>query len=253
VTHDEANELLAALALDAVDDTEREAVEAHVAQCPRCQSELDALRDVAGALGNSVEPLPEHLWSAISSRIYESRDHEMPALTLVGADGTPLSTRRRTFSARLTRSVVLPLAVAAVVVAVLAFQLASANGRVSKLQSALRSGDASAISAALKAPGHKLIDLTGATDHELGEIVLLPNGSGYLVHSKMPPLGTGHTYQLWGVVGGKTISLGLMGSSPGHVSFTVAGPPTPSELAVTVEPAGGTVQPTTQVVAAGTV
>ncbi len=72
--HDEAYELLAALSLDAVEADEREAIEAHVLGCPRCRSELDALLDVAGALGNSVEPLPEGLWTSISSRIYDADD-----------------------------------------------------------------------------------------------------------------------------------------------------------------------------------
>ena len=74
MTHDEANELLAALALDAVSDEERTAVEEHVAQCPRCRSELDGLREVAAALGNSVATLPEGLWPSISKRIYEHQN-----------------------------------------------------------------------------------------------------------------------------------------------------------------------------------
>lgn len=254
MTHAEAHELLAALALDAVEDDERQAVEDHVAGCPRCQSELDALLEVAGALGNSVEPLPEHLWSSISSRIYDDRDHELLALTLLDADGvSPSTTRRPPRAARLARIALLPLAAAAVVVAVLAFQLVHANGRVSNLQSALRASDSSEVTAALRTPGHQLVDLEGASNQRLAEFVMLPDGRGYLVNSKMPALSSGSTYQLWGIIGGKSISIGLMGRSPGHVTFTVAGPPRPTELAVTVEPSGGTSTPTSQIVAAGTV
>jgi anti-sigma-K factor RskA len=250
MTHDEASELIAALALDAVVGDERTTLEAHVAECPRCQSEFDAMLEVAAALGNSVEPLPEHLWSSISTRIYDHED-ETPALTLFDGEGT---TSKRSPSssgpARLRRSLALPLAVAAVVVAVLAFQLASDNGRVSNLKDALR---ASEVTAALSAPGHKLVTLKGASDQKLAEFVMLPDGQGFLVSSKMPTLTTSETYQLWGVVGGKTISIGVMGNSPGHVTFTVAGPAKPTELAVTVEPEGGTQTPTSQIVAAGTV
>jgi hypothetical protein len=53
------------------------------------------MREVAGALGNTVEPLPEHLWSSISSRMYEDHDHELLALTLLDADGVSPSTTRR--------------------------------------------------------------------------------------------------------------------------------------------------------------
>ena len=69
MTHEEASELLAVFALDAVDSDEHEQIEAHLAECPRCRAELDAHREVAAALGNSVEPLPEGLWSSIASRL----------------------------------------------------------------------------------------------------------------------------------------------------------------------------------------
>ena len=48
---------------------EHELIEAHLAECPRCRAELDAHREVAAALGNSVEPLPEGLWSSIASAL----------------------------------------------------------------------------------------------------------------------------------------------------------------------------------------
>jgi anti-sigma-K factor RskA len=254
MTHDEASELIAALALDAVEGEERATLEAHIAECPRCQSEFDALLEVAAALGNSVEPMPEHLWTSISSRIYDEGDVAAPVLTLFDADDSSSTIRRRPLrSSRVRKSLALPLAVAAVVVAVLAFQLVSDNGRVSNLQSELRASNTSAITAALTAPGHKLVTLKGGSDQKLAEIVMLPDGRGYLVSSKMPTLTTSETYQLWGVFGGKTTSIGLMGSSPGHVTFTAAGPSTPTELAVTIEPAGGAATPTSQIIAAGTV
>jgi anti-sigma-K factor RskA len=251
MNHAEANDLLAALALDAVDDAERQAIEEHVATCPRCQSELDAMREVAGALGNTVEPLPEHLWSSISRRMYEDHDGPAPALAIVGEDGATTSGRGR--SSRVRRSLAPALAVAAVVVGVLAFQLVNADNRNSNLQSALTASNASQVTAALKTPGHKLITLDSATKNALAKFVLLPDGRGYLVDDHMPTLGATETYQLWGVINGRAISIGLMGRTPHRVTFTVAGPPSLSELAVTVEPAGGTSTPTTPMVATGTV
>ena len=85
MNHDDAYELLAALSLDAVDGDERRELLAHVEECPRCQGELDALREVAGALGNSVEALPDQLWSAISGRLYETRDAPPPLAVLAVA------------------------------------------------------------------------------------------------------------------------------------------------------------------------
>ena len=253
MNHADANDLLAALALDAVDDTERQAIEAHVATCPRCQSELDALREVAGALGNTVEALPEHLWSSISSRIYEDHLDPVPPLAILSDDEPLIATSRRSRSSQVRRSLAAPLAVAAVVVGVLAFQLVNADSRNSNLQSALKASNSSQVAAALQTPGHKLITLDSETRDDVAKFVLLPDGRGYLVDAHMPTLTSTETYQLWGVIKGKAISIGLMGRTPHRVTFTVAGPPSLSELAVTVEPSGGTSSPTTPMIATGTV
>jgi anti-sigma factor RsiW len=253
MNHEEASELIASLALDAVDENERMALEEHIATCPKCQNELDAMREVAGALGNTVEPLPEHLWTSISSRIYQDRDDKVPALALL-SNGEGTSTQaRRPRSSRLVRTLALPLAVAAVIVAVLAFQLANADHRASNLQSALSASSSSQVAAALKTPGHEIVNLDSSSQQHLAKFVLLPNGRGYLVSSNMPTLTGNDTYQLWGVIDGKSISIGLIGRTPSHVAFTVVGPPSPTELAITVEPSGGTSKPTTPLVASGTV
>jgi anti-sigma-K factor RskA len=257
MTHDEAYELLAALSLDAVDADERAAIEEHVAQCPRCQSELDALREVASAMGNSVEALPDGLWSSISTRIYEvDGEQPRPPLLLMGGLGEPseLERRRQSSSARRTRTAISTFgALAAAVIVVLAFSLAGANNHVSQLQGALGKGTNSAVEAALLTPDHKLVNLVSSTKVNLAQFVVLPDGQGYLVKSAMPTLSPTETYQLWGVINGKTISIGLMGGNPHEVAFTVSGTSRPSKLAVTIEPAGGSVSPTTPVVATGIV
>ncbi len=76
MSHEEASELLGAYALDAVDGEELAELEAHLAGCPRCRAELDSLREVAAAMGNSVAPLPEGLWSSIASRLPERHDED---------------------------------------------------------------------------------------------------------------------------------------------------------------------------------
>jgi anti-sigma-K factor RskA len=249
--HDEAYELLAALSLDAVDADERAAIEAHVIECPRCRSELDALLEVAGALGNSVEPIPEGLWTSISSRIYDSDDdeHPMPVLaTNVIALDADVTRRRRRF----TKSFATTLGtVAAAVIAVLAISLAVESNHVASLQHQLTSNSYAA-NAALSAPGHTVINLTSSNRQDLAKFVLLPDGRGYLVSSQLPTLASGSTYQLWGLFNGKPISIGLMGNKPSSVAFTVSGYK-PTVLGITVEPLGGSPTPTSAMVASGTV
>jgi anti-sigma-K factor RskA len=109
------------------------------------------------------------------------------------------------------------------------------------------------VNQALVTPGHQLVALSGSDHQTLATFVVLRNGTGYLVDSKMAPLPAGKTYQLWGFVAGKPISIGIMGSRPRQVSFTLASLPAPTTLGVTVEPASGSPAPTTPLVASGAV
>jgi anti-sigma-K factor RskA len=82
---------------------------------------------------------------------------------------------------------------------------------------------------------------------------VVPGGQGYLVKSNLPTLSSAKTYQLWGVINGRAISLGLLGQDPHGAAFSLGGSSHPSTLGITVEPAGGSVVPTGSMLAAGTV
>jgi anti-sigma-K factor RskA len=69
----------------------------------------------------------------------------------------------------------------------------------------------------------------------------------------MPALTPNDTYQLWAIVKGSPVSVGVMGSTPGQVTFTMDSSPSPSELAVTVQSAGGSLTPAKTFVASGPV
>jgi anti-sigma factor RsiW len=258
ITHEQANEMLAVFALDAVDEAEHGQIEEHLAQCAQCRAELDALRDVAAALGNSVEPLPDGLWSSIADALPPRADEEpppMPALVPHGADDDGAKERLRAAgptpgrsSRRRLVSVASLGVAAAALAAVLGVNLMHDNNKITQLQQA---NGRSAVAAALRAPGHKVVDVESTSNVELARFVVLPSGQGYLVHSSLPPLSSAQTYQLWGLINGHAISLGLLGSAPRSVAFTLAGAPQPSELGITVEPAGGSVLPTRSMIAAG--
>ncbi len=99
-----------------------------------------------------------------------------------------------------------------------------------------------------------MVDLDSTTHRQLAEFVVVPDGRGFLVSSRLPKLHSGSTYQLWGIVGNQAISLGLLGrGARGRPRFTMAGSVQPMQLSITAEPAGGSVVPTTSIVATGTV
>jgi len=258
MSHEEASELLGAYALDAVDGEELTELEAHLATCPRCRAELDSLREVAAAMGNSVEPLPEGLWSGIASRLPERHDDDEPPPMprLVSSEGRspfgPPPTDSRNRRRRYVVTTLGAIAVAAAAVAiVLGIGLVRADNRVSGLQAA--AGQTSTVSAALRAPGHMLVDLDTTSHTQLAQFVVLPDGRGYMVSSTMPPLSAKETYQLWGIVGSEPISLGTLGAAPQQAAFTMAGSRRASRLSITAEPSGGSVIPTGPVLASGTV
>ncbi len=138
---------------------------------------------------------------------------------------------------------------AAAVAAVLGISLVHDNNQISHLQHAT----SASATAALRVPGHKVVNVESAHHVQLAQFVVLPSGQGYLVKSNLPTLSSAQTYQLWGVINGRAISLGLLGQTPHAAGFTFAGSPTPSKLAITVEPAGGSVVPTGSMLATGTV
>jgi anti-sigma factor RsiW len=238
-------------ALDAVASVEYAQIEAHLADCPRCRAELDAHREVAAALGNSVEPLPEGLWESIAGRLPARHDEEPPPMPQLWRDvqhedGGTTALPRRVRPGRGPMVALASLAAAAAAAAiVLGVNLAHADN-----QAADAPGTAAA---ALTTPGHTVVNLVGTDHQKLAEFVVVPGGQGYLVRSSLPTLAPSKTYQLWGVVGGHTISLGILGQSPQKSTFTLAGKLHPSVLAITVEPAGGALVPARPMVAQGTV
>jgi anti-sigma-K factor RskA len=214
------------------------------------------MREVAAAIGNTVEPLPEGLWSSIASRLPERTDDEAPPMPRLVSEHRPdEEEEQRGRSVRLSLATVGAIVVAAAaVIAVLGIGLSRADNQVSNLQAdAARNHLSFTVEGALKTPGHKLVDLTAGSNIQVAQFVVLPDGRGFLVSSRLPSLGSDRTYQLWGIAGKEPISLGLLGQSPAKAAFTMAGDVMVSRLSITTEPSGGAVTPTGPIVATGAV
>ena len=226
------------------------------------------MREVAGALGTSVEEPPEGLWSGIVSRLpaRQEGDEQVPPMPHLDsrepspfrapapAPASPSASAPRRKPRRGAVATVGAFAVAAAAVAVvLGIGLVQADHKVSNLQQAAGHQVSSAVAVALQSPGHQVIHLESTTHRQLAEFVVVPDGRGFLVSSRLPALRSGSTYQLWGLVGNQAISLGLLGPAPRNATFTMAGSAQPMQLSITAEPAGGSVTPTGSIVATGTV
>jgi hypothetical protein len=258
MNHDEVFDLLAPLSLDALDADVTTQMEAHVAACLRCQSELDGFLEVATALGTTVEPLPDGLWSNIASRLNErprAAVREAPLLgrSVQGGVIIPILAAKSTVSRRMKSVYGGVLTAAAASILALGIGFASANSHVGQLQGALNVANNGAVLSALHAPNHRIVIVSSPQLARIAEFVMLPDGRGYLVSSRVPRLASTLTYQLWGIVKGVPVSISVMGNAPSRTTFTMAGSPPPSALAITIQPAGGSVLPSKNLVGSGAV
>lgn len=246
MTHEDLQSLLGAYALDALDPEETIEVQEHLAECPRCRSEVAAHLETVSMLANVGGDTPTGVWDRIAAEVAAGEAEEPTALP--PANLVPISARRQ-----LPLGVVAALATAAAVaVALLGVNTVRLNHRVNSLRDAMSAGGLQqAAAAALLSPQHQDVRLESADNRLSAAIVIAAGGNAYLVSSDLPALSPADTYQLWGLAGGKVVSLGLLGNDPRVAAFHID--TAVSRLMVTAEPRGGVPQPDTPVVVGGDV
>lgn len=258
LNHAEVRELLGAYALDAVDGDELEAVERHLDECPACRAEVKDHREVAAHMAAGWSPAPEGVWDRIAGALEENppsmavnigavrqvREEERASGRRQGPRGRAAGPVRAALAVGVAASVAL--------VAFLGVKVVDTSNQVDHLAEQLAEGDMGrAAAAAAKRPDARLVSMRSADGRASADAVLLADGSGYLVKSTLPSLSSSQTYQLWAVVGGDKISVGVLGPSPGPLAFRA--PPDASALAITAEQAGGVVTSRQQPAVVGTV
>ncbi len=217
-THEDIKDLLGVYALDAVDDAEREHIERHLAECEECRTEVDEHRGVAAMLATVDLSGPPNVWERVDAAIATPGDAGTHP-------GNVIPLRRRP---RLTAA--LTTAAAAIFVAVVAVQagqirslrqdVSASNAAIDSLEEQIASGDFDpAVSLIAARPDVRTLVLDGEAGR--ATVILLPDGSGYLVGDSLDPVGSGETYQLWAVQAGEVISAGLMGPAPHTVPIRV--------------------------------
>jgi anti-sigma factor RsiW len=240
LTHDEIADLLGAYALNAVDPDERDAVDAHLAGCPRCRDEVQGHREVAALLGNAGGDAPEGLWDRIASTLEEAPPPMRLSLPSGDASVIPLAPRRRQRGNRIVLAAV--GTAAALTIGVLGVKVVQQDDEIDRISAALEDdGMLTAANLALVDPRAVQSKLTSADGRFSASAVVLPDGTGFIMIHDLPALDDSRTYQLWGQTGSGLISLGLLGSKPAAVlPFHANGEL--AALAVTEEVAGGVSQ-----------
>jgi anti-sigma-K factor RskA len=227
MSHEEMLDAVAAYALGAVSPNEAREVSEHLRACPECSAEYGRLRPAVTALAYSAEACASAAAGAtVASPLLKGRI--MKAI--------------RTRS-RAPYTIVFPyaLAAAALVVAVIAGIYNASLGASVARERAVVVVQSNAI-AALLAPAARRVPFSG------GEVVV---GTGRLyIVGRLPMPESGKVYQVW------TLAKGARRVAP-SVTFrpaltglaVVAVPHNPAmlaALAISVEPSGGSKQPTTK-------
>ena len=234
-----------AYVLGALPEEERLEFERYLLAHPDLQAEMEELSTVAGLLALSVseqEPAPE-----LRRRIMDTVEAEAVQ---------PRTSQRRSWLSRLWEAVGprdLALAGAAVLVIglfswgmLLQGEVRDLQGRVQSLQSQPQD----------QSQGPQMIALGGAGTEQgvKAGLLTLKDDQAVLVAENMPPAPEGKTYQIWVIKGDTPQPSGLFEPKGDSIAAVVENPVEGADaVAVTVEPEGGSKEPTTEPMLVGKV
>ncbi len=231
--HERFDELKDAFVLGALPDEERREFEEYLTSHPERQAEIEELSTVAGLLALSPE---EH------EPPQELRRRIMDA---VGAEAAPPRERRRSVFARIGELLSvrnLALGAAAVLVIGLFSWSMLLRGEIQDLQGRVQS-----LQEQPQEPQMVELEGTGTEQGARAEVVTLEGDRAVLVVEDMPPVPEGKTYQIWVIEDDAPKPGGLFEPGAGSVAALVEHPVGGGDvIAVTIEPEGGSPQPTTE-------
>lgn len=234
----ELHTLTGAYALNALSGPERAEFEEHLGQCEACRVEVDELRETAATLAEDVAVTPPaSLRSSVLAEIQRVR--QSPPETDGGQERSevvPLRPRRR-----LTTVAILTAAASVVAAAGLGVYAFQSSQRLDNANERL---DAEAKSradllAVLTAPDARLLVNDKPGLHATVVVAESQDKLAFLPGDMSTP-GAGRTYQLWLIGPAGAQSAGLLAGTP-LVTDSVR---RAEQVGVTVEPEGGSKQPT---------
>ncbi|KRE98785.1 hypothetical protein ASG88_17250 [Nocardioides sp. Soil777] len=220
--------LTGAYALDAVDDIERARFEQHLAECEDCRLEVASLREAAGLLSETTAVTPP---PALRESVLAGISQIRPLPPIVHR--TPV-VQRRWF----------PLLVAAAVVAILGVGAAlwqpwapSQDSSLTAAEQVIGASDARSVAVDLGDAGNATV----TRSESLGKAVITTDG--------MAPAPSGKVFELWLQVDGEMVPAGLMPPGEDTQMVLEGDATTATAVGITVEPEGGSDQPTTEPIA----
>lgn len=253
LTREELDDLLPLYAIGALDGEEREQVARYVARDATARAEVDSLREAATLLPSLPEPAPASLWAGIEDALSTASAAPaerpmapvvtMPAVRAPHTASAPVA--RRTKWLAVAAAVVLLVAIS--VSALLGVVVAHQQDRIDALADEMHDETLTRQAAMARSmPGAHAAALTAVSGASVGDVVMLPDGTGWFVHADLGALPDDRTYQLWAMVDDgsgppRYVSVGVLGSNPADTAFRANAPV--SGFVVSEEPAGGAASP----------
>ncbi|WP_328581483.1 anti-sigma factor [Streptomyces sp. NBC_00370] len=235
----ELHTLTGAYALHALEPAERDAFERHLAECPACAQEVSELAATAARLGLAVSVTPPPAMKEQLLRRIATERQDPPRVAPESRSGA--AGRRGRALSRFALAAC--LAVAAAFGGIAAWQHQQAQDARAQAQSSQQRSEA--LASVLAAPDAKVT--TGKlTDGATGTVVVSRNqDKAAFVAAGLPEPPNGKVYELWFNDGGKMRAAGLLSPSAGSDAVLLSGTVgEASGMGITVEPAGGSDQPT---------
>lgn len=248
-------ELLPFYAMNALSEEERELVERYLAEHPEARSQVDEMNQAVSAVPLGVSPMEPsgHVKDGLMARV--SADARARSQPVVQKQPSRRESRLenffRVFSlgaalAAILWAIVLNLQVARLQkeVATLNQQLANQSESLQRIVDSLPSSS-DVITVSLKG--------TDVQPRAQGELIVDPaSQSAVLVITGLPPLEAGRTYQVWLINGGTPVSAGLLTiDEHGRGMVIVTSDKSIGSfnaLGISIEPEGGSEQPTGDIV-----
>jgi len=239
----EIHTLAGAYALHALNDLERHQFEAHLAECPDCQQQVAEFHATAARLAMAVAEQPSNqLRRRVLDEISQTRQDPPPV-----SETPRRSSKGKARPAR--RRWAMPLIAAAAVLVALAFgvilghnldtrrdELTTAQARYQDLARLLSAPD---LRTATGQSVNGDSSATVAVSRQLDQ--------GVLTTADLPAAPARHTYQAWliGTTGPRSAGLLEPAGTPAGAPLLFSGLGSSDKIGVTVEPEGGSAQPTT--------
>jgi anti-sigma factor RsiW len=244
--------LTGAYVLDALDDDERALFDRHLESCDACAREVAELREPAARLSatTNVPPPPGLRERVLAEAARTPQERATHADELAGRRARPRPAATP-WAYRLTAAAAAVLLVA---VAGLAYLVVDLNDRLAETEATAEQARATAetVSEVLAAPDATLVT-SETPDGAAARVVVSPSrGEAVLVAEGLEPAPAERVYQLWLIDEDGATSAGLFDTDvDGRATEVLAGDLAgAAAIGITLEPAGGSPQPTTEPVLA---